>query len=50
MEDFVWRNNIYIVYISGCTCATLLTIFILIFIFLVKRICIAIELIKEASR
>lgn len=34
----------------ACTCSTLLLIFLLIFIFLVKRICIAIELIKEASR
>ncbi|KAL4219650.1 hypothetical protein ACF0H5_022222 [Mactra antiquata] len=34
----------------GCTCGTLLAIFLLIFLFLVKRICIAIELIKEASR
>ena len=39
-----------VVFISGCTCATLLCIFLLIFLFLVKRICIAIELIKEASR
>lgn len=34
----------------GCTCATLLLIFVLIFIFLVKRIRIAIELIKESSK
>nr|KAG5694576.1 hypothetical protein BaRGS_032521 [Batillaria attramentaria] len=34
----------------GCTLATALLILILLFIFLVKRICIAIELIKEASR
>ncbi|RUS83474.1 hypothetical protein EGW08_008790 [Elysia chlorotica] len=34
----------------GCTSATILALLILIFVFLVKRICIAIELIKEASR
>ncbi|XP_053381020.1 choline transporter-like protein 2 isoform X2 [Mercenaria mercenaria] len=34
----------------ACTCSTLLLIFLLIFLFLVKRICIAIELIKESSR
>ncbi|XP_069121444.1 choline transporter-like protein 2 [Argopecten irradians] len=34
----------------GCSTATFIIIFLLIFIFLVKRICIAIELIKEASR
>ncbi|KAH3792773.1 hypothetical protein DPMN_146272, partial [Dreissena polymorpha] len=34
----------------ACGSATLLAIFLLIFLFLVKRICIAIELIKEASR
>ncbi|KAL3871868.1 hypothetical protein ACJMK2_039840 [Sinanodonta woodiana] len=34
----------------GCTSASLLIIFLLIFLFLVKRICIAIELIKEGSR
>ncbi|XP_076454507.1 choline transporter-like protein 2 [Babylonia areolata] len=34
----------------GCTLSTITLILILIFIFLVKRICIAIELIKEASR
>ncbi|KAK3782436.1 hypothetical protein RRG08_033077 [Elysia crispata] len=34
----------------GCTSATILALLILLFIFLVKRICIAIELIKEASR
>ncbi|XP_052789549.1 choline transporter-like protein 2 [Mya arenaria] len=34
----------------GCGSATVLVILLLIFLFLVKRICIAIELIKEASR
>ncbi|GFO29551.1 choline transporter-like protein 2 [Plakobranchus ocellatus] len=34
----------------GCTSATVLAILTILFIFLVKRICIAIELIKEASR
>ncbi|XP_076436221.1 choline transporter-like protein 2 [Babylonia areolata] len=34
----------------GCTLSTVFVILLLIFIFLVKRICIAIELIKEASR
>ncbi|XP_069121445.1 choline transporter-like protein 2 [Argopecten irradians] len=34
----------------GCTTATFLLIFLLVLIFLVSRICIAIELIKEGSR
>ncbi|XP_012942174.1 choline transporter-like protein 2 [Aplysia californica] len=34
----------------GCTLATVTLILLLLFVFLVKRICIAIELIKEASR
>ncbi|PVD22194.1 hypothetical protein C0Q70_17999 [Pomacea canaliculata] len=34
----------------GCTLATVLLILVLLFIFLVARICIAVELIKEASR
>ncbi|XP_050389089.1 choline transporter-like protein 2 [Patella vulgata] len=34
----------------GCTSATVLIIFILVLIFLAKRICIAIELIKEGSK
>ncbi|CAG5121002.1 unnamed protein product [Candidula unifasciata] len=34
----------------GCLTATIIAILLLLFLFLVKRICIAIELIKEASR
>ncbi|CAL1544616.1 unnamed protein product [Lymnaea stagnalis] len=34
----------------GCSIATVLVIVLLLFLFLIKRLCIAIELIKEASR
>ena len=49
-KQFLQCFDCFYNFLPGCTCATLLIIFLLIFIFLVKRIRIAIELIKEASR